>query len=66
MSSSKCFSTETQLRCNFFLAVFTLQWPQELDCDQLPESSDPDICVGYQENRLLSSGTHCKLLIILL
>ena len=52
--------TETQWRCNFFLAVFTLEWPQELNCDQLPDSSDPDICVGYQENRLLTTAIHCE------
>lgn len=37
---------EARRRCEFFMSVYHVEWPDGLDCDLLPESSDPDICVG--------------------
>lgn len=42
--------SEAKHRCDFFLDIFDISWPDsDLDCDTLPDSPDPDICVGNQE-----------------
>lgn len=42
-------------KCDFFLNVFTLSWPSSpfLSCDRLPDSPDPEVCVGYREHQVL-------------
>ncbi|CAL1281953.1 unnamed protein product [Larinioides sclopetarius] len=44
---------ETIRKCDFFLGVFSVSWPDELICDDLPESPDPDICIGHEQMRNL-------------
>ncbi|XP_034183521.1 uncharacterized protein LOC117605855 [Osmia lignaria lignaria] len=44
---SLCF--ETKRRCGFFLNVFGLTLPDDLECDLFPENPNPDECVGHQE-----------------
>lgn len=43
------FCLDTNRRCGFFLEVFGLTLPNHLDCELLPENSNPDDCVGHQE-----------------
>ncbi|XP_071038535.1 transmembrane protease serine 2 isoform X2 [Parasteatoda tepidariorum] len=45
---------ETIRKCNFFLGVFSVSWPEDLDCDDLPESMDSEICVGHEQMRSLN------------
>lgn len=45
---------EAKYRCNFFLDIFDLTWPADIDCDTLPDSPDPDICVGNQQTQELN------------
>lgn len=49
----KKFFLETKHRCGFFLEVFGLKTLPEylMQCNLLPESDDPDECVGYREVR---------------
>ncbi|RWS21758.1 Fz domain containing protein-like protein, partial [Leptotrombidium deliense] len=49
----KSLCKEAVRRCEFFLAVFSLQWPFEFNCDHFEDDSDADICVGFRENQLL-------------
>ncbi|KFM60129.1 Atrial natriuretic peptide-converting enzyme, partial [Stegodyphus mimosarum] len=44
---------ETVRKCDFFLGVFSVSWPDELVCDELPDSPDPEVCVGYEQMRSL-------------
>ena len=50
----KSICKETKYRCNFFLDIFDIQWPDDIDCDTLPDSPDPDICVGNEQERELN------------
>lgn len=55
---------QSRERCSFFLNIFDIDWPQpEIDCDSLPNSQDPDICVGnYQLQQLTQTAMRqCKL-----
>ncbi|KAK7500859.1 hypothetical protein BaRGS_00007739 [Batillaria attramentaria] len=36
-------------RCEIFLDIFYTPWPEALDCDRLPDSPNPNVCVGYKE-----------------
>ncbi|RWS04725.1 atrial natriuretic peptide-converting enzyme-like protein, partial [Dinothrombium tinctorium] len=49
----KSLCKEAVRRCEFFLAVFSLQWPFEIDCEQYEDNPDSDTCVGFRENQLL-------------
>lgn len=49
---------ETIRKCDFFLGVFTLSWPMNIDCSSLPESPSPEICIGYQENYYVQRSIH--------
>ncbi|UXI22791.1 Insulin-like growth factor 2 mRNA-binding protein 1 [Sarcoptes scabiei] len=40
---------DTKHRCDFFLDIFDIEWPDEIDCEELPDSNDPDVCVGNQQ-----------------
>ena len=53
---------EAKYRCNFFLDIFDISWPDDIDCDSLPESTDPDICVGNLQAQELNqlSNRHSK------
>ena len=48
-------TTEATRKCDFFLKVFTLKWPSShlLDCNSLPDSPDPEICVGFREHQIV-------------
>ncbi|XP_076325862.1 atrial natriuretic peptide-converting enzyme-like isoform X2 [Tachypleus tridentatus] len=37
-------------KCNFFLGVFALSWPDGIDCENFPDSQDPQECIGNMEN----------------
>ncbi|KAI1283771.1 Atrial natriuretic peptide-converting enzyme [Halotydeus destructor] len=45
---------EAKRKCAFFLKVFGLNWPIEVNCDSLPDSLDTDICVGSRKEQLLT------------
>lgn len=45
---------DAKKRCDFFLDIFDIKWPAEIDCDTLPDSPDPDICVGNQQEQELN------------
>ena len=47
--------TEARRKCDFFLRVFSLKWPKSsfMNCDKLPDSTDPEVCVGFREHQLL-------------
>lgn len=40
-------------KCTFFLEVLSLELVRPEDCDLLPDSSDPSVCVGEREQRAL-------------
>lgn len=44
------------LKCTFFLKVLSLRLMSLEDCDNLPESSDENVCVGQRENLLLQAA----------
>lgn len=48
---------ETIRKCDFFLGVFSVSWPEELNCDDLPDSPDPDICVGHEQMKSLETSS---------
>lgn len=56
------FSTDAKKRCNFFLDIFDIKWPADIDCDTLPDSPDPDVCVGNQQEQELNqlANKHSK------
>ena len=65
-SNHSTLSTQTESihRCSFFLDIFDIEWPDEMDCDKLPDSNDPDICVGNRRSMELNqlANRHSKLL----
>lgn len=60
--------TEARKKCDFFLRVFSLKWPESsfMNCDKLPDSSDPEVCVGFREHQLLVMKSQGKLILLLL
>jgi len=58
------FYTEAVKRCDFFLSVFSLEWPFPINCDNYLDDNDPNVCVGYKENQLLESKTRSEYIII--
>ncbi|XP_054720669.1 atrial natriuretic peptide-converting enzyme-like [Uloborus diversus] len=47
----KSLCKETVHRCDFFLGVFSLSWPDKMSCEDLPDSTDPEVCVGHEQMR---------------
>ncbi|PVD38673.1 hypothetical protein C0Q70_01292 [Pomacea canaliculata] len=41
----------TRDRCEIFLDIFYMPWPEALSCDRLPDSPEPGVCVGYSQAR---------------
>lgn len=58
----KSLILDAKKRCDFFLDIFDIKWPAEIDCDTLPDSPDPDICVGNQQEQELNqlANKHSK------
>lgn len=52
MYLSACLLTETSRRCGIFFKVFGLHFPQDEDCDSLPDSTNSDECIGHHEMEL--------------
>lgn len=50
-SSSRLFwiLTATKAGCEVFMNIFSMIWPENLDCDALPDVNDTSICIGYAE-----------------
>ncbi|KAI8793915.1 Atrial natriuretic peptide-converting enzyme, partial [Biomphalaria glabrata] len=40
-------------KCEIFLDIFDISFPKHINCSDLPDSPDPNVCVGYQEAREL-------------
>ncbi|XP_055875628.1 atrial natriuretic peptide-converting enzyme-like isoform X3 [Biomphalaria glabrata] len=49
--SSLC--QEFRDKCEIFLDIFDISFPKHINCSDLPDSPDPNVCVGYQEAREL-------------
>ncbi|XP_014663570.1 PREDICTED: atrial natriuretic peptide-converting enzyme-like [Priapulus caudatus] len=43
--------------CDFFFVMMDLRWPGDIDCDALPDSTDPRICWAYDD--LKDPSTEC-------
>ncbi|XP_053201351.1 atrial natriuretic peptide-converting enzyme-like isoform X2 [Panonychus citri] len=57
----RSFCKEALRRCDFFLSVFSLEWPSEIDCDQYTDNPDPDVCIGFRDNqRLIRKNRACN------
>ncbi|XP_041364277.1 atrial natriuretic peptide-converting enzyme-like [Gigantopelta aegis] len=47
-------------RCEIFLNIFYHKWPNALNCESLPDSSDPSVCTGYKEAHEPPEFGDCK------
>lgn len=47
-------------KCQFFFEVLSLKLADVEDCDALPESSDPNVCIGQMENNSLQKVSEIK------
>ncbi|CAG2208652.1 CORIN [Mytilus edulis] len=45
----KSLCKATKAGCEVFMNIFSMIWPENLDCDALPDVNDTSICIGYAE-----------------
>ncbi|XP_063444873.1 atrial natriuretic peptide-converting enzyme-like isoform X1 [Mytilus trossulus] len=45
----KSLCKATKAGCEVFMNIFSMIWPENLDCDALPDANDTSICIGYAE-----------------
>lgn len=44
----------------FFFEVLSLQLLEPADCEHLPESSDPNVCLGQEQNNQLQRAAESQ------